>query len=124
MFSLLKSSTFEAHSGIIFQIDFASEESLISCSEDGLVIIWDWRTGTPISSFMRHPSAVRAFDFDIDFPNQVYCARNDGHISVWNTDYLMRMDNIEPDPQWQANAVDESFPGYNNLKKGHSGNFI
>lgn len=89
-----------------------------------MVLIWDWRIGTAISSFMRHPSAVRAFDFNYDSPNQVYCARNDGHISVWNTDYMMRMDNIEPDPQWQTNAVDESLLGYHNVKKGHSGIFL
>jgi WD40 repeat protein len=118
-------STFEAHGGAIFQIEFSgTEDNLITCSEDGLVLIWDWKSGTAISSFMRHPSAVRAFDFiTFDFPIQVYCGRNDGYISVWNTDYLMRMDNIEPDTQWQIDAVDDSLLGHQNLKKGHSGIF-
>ena len=70
---------------------------------------------------MRHPSAVRAFDFNYDNPNQIYCARNDGHISIWNTEYLMRIDNIEPDLQWQDNSIDECLLGYNNEQNGHSG---
>jgi WD40 repeat protein len=120
--ALTFNSTFEAHGGVIFQVEFSGEEgNLITCSEDGLVIIWDWRSGTCISSFMRHPSAVRAFDFNYDVSNQLFCARNDGYISVWNTEYMMRMENIEPEPKWQLNAQDECLLGYNNSQMGHSG---
>ena len=35
-----------AHSGVIFQVEFSDDdEILITCSEDGRVLFWNWRSG-------------------------------------------------------------------------------
>lgn len=72
-------------------------------------------------SFMKHPAAVRGFDFNFDTPEQIYCARADGYTTIWNLDYLLRMDNIVPDDEWLDNAVDESRIGWENVRKMHTG---
>ena len=49
---------------------------------------------------MRHPAAVRSFDFNYDNPDLVVCGRLDGHVSVWNTANSLQIDNIIPDSEW------------------------
>ena len=70
---------------------------------------------------MKHPSSVRSFDFNFEIPSQIFCARNDGHITVWDTDHYLRMDNIAPDAEWQMYAEEESLIGWRDLHRGHSG---
>jgi hypothetical protein len=89
----------EGHAGSVTQVNFGPDSTTIySSSDDGKVLIWNWKTGTVVSSCMRHPSAVLSFDFNYDRPDMVVCGRNDGFVTAWNTDASVRMDEIAPDP--------------------------
>ncbi|KAI8894447.1 WD40-repeat-containing domain protein [Globomyces pollinis-pini] len=91
----------EGHKGSLYQVEFSPDaENVLSSSDDGRVLIWDWRTGNQLNSCMRHPAAVRTFDFNYDNPDLVLCGRVDGNVTAWNTLQSMRMDNIAPDPSW------------------------
>ena len=83
------------------QVEFGTDsETIISSSDDGRITVWEWRSGIVLNSCMRHPAAVRTFDFNYDRSHMVVCGRNDGHVTVWNTNASVRMDEIEPDPTW------------------------
>lgn len=92
-------------------------------------------TGDLLRSFMKHPSSVRTFDFNYDVPSQIFCGRTDGHITVWNMDHLLRMDDVTPEPEWcvrvvefnyhrQENATEESLLGWQDVTKRHSGMWL
>ena len=51
----------------------------------------------------------------------VVAGQADGHISVWNTDYMMRLDNISPDPDWVKEDGSDSLVGWANRFSHHSG---
>lgn len=57
-------------------------------------------TGTLIGSYIRHPSAVRCFDFNYDHPDRIICGRSDGHITTWDTVSTLVIDDIKPDSDW------------------------
>lgn len=47
---------------------------------------------------MKHSTAIRCYDFNYNNPELVVCGRNDGGISVWNTDENVLIDEISPEP--------------------------
>ena len=72
----------------------------MSSSDDGRVSIWDWKTGTLVSSFMRHSSSVRSFFSSPIKEEQVLCAQADGAVVAWDTKHQVKIDITEPDPKW------------------------
>ncbi|KAH6586035.1 hypothetical protein BASA61_006658 [Batrachochytrium salamandrivorans] len=64
---------------------------------------------------MRHPSAVWSFDFNSGSPDIVVCGRADGHITVWNAQSALRIDNIMPDPEWMHGTMESSLLACVNL---------
>jgi WD40 repeat protein len=97
----LHSRVIEGHKGAVTQVAFGPDsDTIVSSSDDGKVLVWNWKTGTITSSCMRHPASVRTFDFNYDRPDLVVCGRNDGFVTVWNTAASIRMDEISPDPIW------------------------
>ncbi|KAH6595766.1 hypothetical protein BASA50_005602 [Batrachochytrium salamandrivorans] len=77
--------------------------------------------GTLLSACMRHPSAVWSFDFNFSSPDIVVCGRADGHITVWNAQSALRIDNIMPDPEWTHSTMESNLLAWTNSKKKHSG---
>ncbi|KAJ3257903.1 hypothetical protein HK103_004194 [Boothiomyces macroporosus] len=89
---IFNSRVVDGHAGAIHQVEFSADgERVLSSSDDGKVIVWEWRSGHQLNTCMRHPSAVRTFDFNYDNPDLVLCGRND--------------DNIAPDPSWANNEI-------------------
>lgn len=125
---IFNSRVVDGHAGAIHQVEFSADgERVLSSSDDGRVIVWDWRSGHQLNTCMRHPSAVRTFDFNYDNPDLVLCGRNDGNVTVWNTLVEMRMgnsllisDNIAPDPSWANNEMVDSN-GNQEKEKYHCG---
>jgi hypothetical protein len=112
----------EGHKGGISQVEFGPQsDTIITSSDDGKVFIWNWKTGTITSSCMRHPSAVRTFDFNYDRPDIVVCGRNDGFVTVWDTKESIRMDEIAPEPIWSQN---DFHSGVNDKNKNHCGSIM
>ncbi|KAJ3153099.1 hypothetical protein HDU89_000727 [Geranomyces variabilis] len=112
----------DAHKGVIYQVEFtADSKRVISGSDDGRVSVWDWKTGGLIHSFMRHPSAVRCFDFSHANPDRIICGRGDGNTTTWDTGYSALLDNIEPDAEWSQNALEHSLMGWADPHKHHTG---
>ncbi|KAH6561161.1 hypothetical protein BASA60_011589 [Batrachochytrium salamandrivorans] len=70
---------------------------------------------------MRHPSAVWSFDFNSGSPDIVVCGRADGHITVWNAQSALRIDNIMPDPEWMHGTMESSLLAWLDSEKNHSG---
>lgn len=114
------SRVIEGHKGTIHQVEFTADaENLISSSDDGKVLIWNWRTGTVLNSSMRHPAAVKSFDFNFDKPELIVCGRNDGAFTVWNTQDSIKIDEILPDPSWVTVDVENNI--YIDKEKNHCG---
>ena len=66
---------------------------------------------------MRHPSAVRCFDFNYAKPDLVVCGCNDGHITVWNTLEGLKIDEIIPENELLA--LDNTIEGSTAPKEEH-----
>ncbi|KAH6593340.1 hypothetical protein BASA50_007548 [Batrachochytrium salamandrivorans] len=114
--------TIDAHKGAIYQVEFSADSDYIySSSDDGHVLKWDWRAGTLLSTCMRHPSAVWSFDFNFGSPDIVVCGRADGHITVWNVQSALRIDNTMPDPEWMHGTMESNLLAWPDSKKNHSG---
>ncbi|KAH6593359.1 hypothetical protein BASA50_007567 [Batrachochytrium salamandrivorans] len=114
--------TIDAHKGAIYQVEFSADSDYIySSSDDGHVLKWDWRAGTLLSTCMRHPSAVWSFDFNFGSSDIVVCGRADGHITVWNVQSALRIDNIMPDPEWMHSKMESNLLAWPDSKKNHSG---
>ncbi|KAH9267221.1 hypothetical protein BASA84_000763 [Batrachochytrium salamandrivorans] len=117
--------TIVAHKGAIYQVEFSADSDYIySSSDDGHVLKWDWRAGTLLSTCMRHPSAVRSFDFNFGSPDTVVCGRADGHITVWNAQSALRIDNIMPDPEWMHSKMESNLLAWSDSEKNHSGSVL
>ncbi|KAH6598835.1 hypothetical protein BASA50_003342 [Batrachochytrium salamandrivorans] len=117
-----KHRTIDAHKGAIYQVEFSADSDYIySSSDDGHVLKWDWRAGTLLSTCMRHPSAVWSFDFNSGSPDTVVCGRADGHITVWNAQSALRIDNIMPDPEWMHSKMESNLLAWSDSEKNHSG---
>ncbi|KAJ3021171.1 hypothetical protein HKX48_009091 [Thoreauomyces humboldtii] len=115
----------EAHKGIIYQISFSEDgKQIISASDDGRVHIYDWKTAALVHSFMRHPSAVRCFDFDYAHPDRIICGTIDGHTSTWDTSYQLKLDDIRPDRDWAENGAEQNLMGWADPKKHHTGSIL
>ncbi|KAH6570594.1 hypothetical protein BASA60_007612, partial [Batrachochytrium salamandrivorans] len=78
------------------------------------------RAGTLLSTCMRHPSAVWSFDFNFGSPDTVVCGRADGHITVWNVQSALRIDNIMPDPEWMHSTMESNLLAWSDSEKNHS----
>ncbi|KAH9268687.1 hypothetical protein BASA84_000119 [Batrachochytrium salamandrivorans] len=42
-------------------------------------------------------------------PDIVVCGRADGHITVWNVQSALRIDNIMPDPEWMHSKMESNL---------------
>ncbi|KAI8904591.1 hypothetical protein DFJ77DRAFT_244630 [Powellomyces hirtus] len=73
---------------------------------------------------MRHPSAVRCFDFNYAHPERIVCGRSDGNTSTWDTNYSLLLDTIQPDPEWAMNAQEHSLMGWADPHKSHTGSIL
>ena len=69
---------------------------------------------------MRHSFAVKCLDFNYNSPNLVVCGRSDGHMTVWDTNHSLRIDNISPDPDWM-HSLEENLIGWVDPSKNHTG---
>nr|KAJ3419641.1 hypothetical protein HK105_006707 [Polyrhizophydium stewartii] len=125
----------DGHKGIVYQIEFSTDsEYIYSASDDGRVLKWDWKTGelaspallrrTLLNSCMRHPFAVRSFDFNYETPELVVCGRGDGHVTVWNVQHSLRIDNIMPDPEWMHHTTEENLLAWSDKDKNHTGSIL
>ncbi len=89
---------------------FQQDDRLATAGEDGIIYIWDWKhrnsfftftlKGHILHNFMRHPAAVRDFDF---FEFEYYrflTARADGYVSAWDAKHMRNIENLMPDPEW------------------------
>ncbi|KAH6588091.1 hypothetical protein BASA50_010953 [Batrachochytrium salamandrivorans] len=76
---------------------------------------------TLLSTCMRHPSAVWSFDFNFGSPDTVVCGRADGHMTVWNVQSALRIDNIIPDPEWMHSTMESNLLAWPDSEKNHSG---
>jgi WD40 repeat protein len=96
------------HKGTVFQVEFSADSDYIySSSDDGRVLIWKWKTSTIVNDVMQHSFPIRCFDYNFRNPDLVVCGRNDGGISVWNTEENITIDEILPEPKLFINNVDE-----------------
>ncbi|KAH6597993.1 hypothetical protein BASA61_002978 [Batrachochytrium salamandrivorans] len=121
----VSTETIDAHKGAIYQVEFSADSDYIySSSDDGHVLKWDWRAGTLLSTCMRHPSAVSSFDFNFGSPDTVVCGRADGHITVWNAQSALRIDNIMPDPEWMHSTMESNLLAWPDSEKNHSGSVL
>ncbi|KAI8930281.1 WD40-repeat-containing domain protein [Entophlyctis helioformis] len=115
----------DGHKGIIYQVEFSTDsERIYSSSDDGFVLVWDWKSGAIVNSCMRHPSAIRSFDFNYDRPELVVCGRSDGHVTVWNVQHSLRIDNIMPDPSWMQHTNEENLMAWADKEKNHTGSVL
>ncbi|KAI9007366.1 WD40-repeat-containing domain protein [Gaertneriomyces semiglobifer] len=115
----------EAHAGIIYQIEFSADgERLFSASDDGWVRIWDCKTGSGLGSIMRHPSAIRSFDFNYSHPNRIVCGRSDGHFTTWDLQETTVIDDVKPDPEWIQKGEERNLMGWANIDKNHTGSIL
>ncbi|KAL5032823.1 hypothetical protein BDEG_20886 [Batrachochytrium dendrobatidis JEL423] len=115
----------EGHRGAVYQVEFSVDsEYIYSSSDDGRVVKWDWKSGSMINTCMRHPFAVRSFDFNFERPEIIVCGRSDGYVTVWNIDHFLRIDNIIPDPNWMQNTIDDHLIGWADKDKNHSGSIL
>ncbi|KAJ3191737.1 TOR complex subunit lst8 [Irineochytrium annulatum] len=94
---------------------------LYTSADDGKVMIWDWHSGTCLSSFIRHSAAVRCFALYPDRPDRVMCGRSDGNITTWDVTVKSTVDNIMPDPDWVAEGDEQSMVGWMGVENHHSG---
>jgi WD40 repeat protein len=112
----------DQHNGEVFQVEFSPNgDFLYSAGADGIVNIFEWRSGAVINSCMRHSAAVRSFDFNYDNMNLCVCGQTDGSITVWNTQHSLRIDNIIPDPQWTPSKGEASLIAWADKHKNHTG---
>jgi WD40 repeat protein len=110
--------TLEGHKGSIHHLVFSADsENIFSSGDDGKVYMWNWKSAVKVISTIAHPAAVRCFDFDYRMPHVIFCGRNDGYISVWNTEEVAKIDEIPPDPQWSA----EFEPNLTDNSRNHQG---
>ncbi|KAJ3025956.1 UNVERIFIED_CONTAM: Target of rapamycin complex subunit lst8 [Siphonaria sp. JEL0065] len=112
----------EGHQGKVFRVEFSHDgENVTSCSDDGRVIVWEWRTGSILLSYLRHPAAVRSMAFFPDRPDKIVAGRSDGTISIWDLTVRGIVDNILPDPDWLHDGEEQSLVGWEGIEKHHSG---
>ncbi|KAI9203334.1 WD40-repeat-containing domain protein [Polychytrium aggregatum] len=115
----------EGHKGIVYQVKFSDDdEKIFSASDDGRLLVWEWKTGTILASFMRHSSAIRTFDFGHEA--RIVCGRNDGQMTTWDTSRMSHIDNILPDPDWEKpqESTDSSLLGWADETKHHTGSIL
>lgn len=115
----------EAHQGAVHQVEFtADSEKLIASSDDGRVLIWDWRSSTLISSIMRHPSAVRTFDFNYTKPDLIICGCNDGRVAAWNLNQNVKFDEILPETELIALGMESNATNAPSSDTHHFGSIL
>ncbi|KAI8908947.1 WD40-repeat-containing domain protein [Gorgonomyces haynaldii] len=107
---------------------------IATCGNDKRIIVWSmetWKASlgrtqgrdlprTILDQHMRHAAAVRCFDFNYENTSLVVVGQMDGNVSIWNTEANLKIDNISPDPEWNASQGD-SLEGWQDKKKYHTG---
>ncbi|KAJ3056892.1 hypothetical protein HK097_003052 [Rhizophlyctis rosea] len=115
----------EGHRGQIYQVEFSADsEKVFSAADDGRVLIWEWRTGALVGSFIRHPAAVRCFDFNYDRPDRIICGRSDGHITAWDVATTLQVDDIIPDPEWMQDGTERNLMAWVEPERHHTGSIL
>ncbi|KNC98818.1 uncharacterized protein SPPG_05795 [Spizellomyces punctatus DAOM BR117] len=123
--SLRAEKVIEAHSGVVYQIAFTEDDSrLLSASDDGRIQIWQWKTGTLVGSYIRHPAAVRCFDFNYGHADRIVCGRSDGHISTWDTLSKLIIDDVKPDPDWVQDGAEMNLMAWADVDRNHTGSIL
>ncbi|KAI9094644.1 WD40-repeat-containing domain protein [Phlyctochytrium arcticum] len=87
---------------------------------DSLFIIRDY-LGTLLASYIRHPSAIRCFDFNYDHPDRIVCGRSDGCVATWDTMRELMIDEIKPDPDWVQDGVERNLMAWADPERNHTG---
>ncbi|ORX56127.1 WD40 repeat-like protein [Piromyces finnis] len=99
-------------------------EYLYASGEDGIVRAWDWKAGKQISLKLYHPASVRTFDFTHSNPVRFLCGRVDGYCTAWDFERKEIIDNIIPEPTWDAMKKEVNRGGWINLESNHTGSIL
>ncbi|MDX1930362.1 MAG: WD40 repeat domain-containing serine/threonine-protein kinase, partial [Pirellulaceae bacterium] len=88
---------FHAHSGHVFHALFGQGDTLISCGNEDVIRVWNWRTGEAIGELRGHTKTVQTIALSRD-RTQLYSASDDGTRGIWNLTTLelyRRLDAVE-----------------------------
>jgi len=99
-------------------------EYLYSSGEDGVIRTWDWRTGKQTSLKLYHPASVRTFDYTHSKPFRFICGRVDGYCTSWDFEKREIIDNIIPEPTWNAKKNEANRGGWINVESNHTGSIL
>ncbi|KAL7753403.1 hypothetical protein RI367_001178 [Sorochytrium milnesiophthora] len=124
----------EGHKGSVYCAQFAdNDHHIVSCADDGKLMLWDRVSGKVLNDEMRHPSPVRFFAVFPQRETRVVCGLTSGHITAWDKDTLTVIDTISPEPDWQERELvqhlrvlteSEQRKAYQTASRNHSGSIL
>jgi WD40 repeat protein len=81
----------KGHTDDVLDVDFIDNNTIASCSADGLIIIWDMQTGKKINQWSTHSGWVR--DISISpAKTQILSCGDDGKIKLWD---ISNLENVK-----------------------------
>jgi WD40 repeat protein len=93
-FSVSKIANLTGHRGPVYSLIKSTDNTLLSCSEDGMIAEWNYETSTdgrlitsigkPVYSICQHPNMPLLF-----------CGTSSGNIHVFNTEQKVEIKNIK-----------------------------
>ena len=76
--------TCHGHTGLVMSLVFSPNgKRLGSAGQDGVVKLWDTRTGQEALTLRGHPGIIRSVAFSID-ARLLAAAGDDGTITIWD----------------------------------------
>ena len=107
-------STFEGHLGSVLDFIGIDEKRLASVSSDGLLKVWDLKTGTNVGNFDAHEDKIWSVTYS-EATKEIITAGRDGNIFFW-TD---KTDEKREEERQKANEIVKTEQTLANLV--HSG---
>lgn len=74
---------FRAHPQQAFHSLFGQGDTLISCGNENIIRVWNWRTGQQLGELNAHTATVQSIALSAD-RRELYSASDDGTRGIWN----------------------------------------
>jgi WD40 repeat protein len=81
-------------------VNFCADDRVVSCADDGKVIIWEQAGNAVYTIELKHSSPIRSFAFNDQHETRLLAGRTDGTLDAWDVSKPCVIDSIYPESNW------------------------